>query len=70
MRYRQMIRGNSIGSNGKLTETWRTIDEFLGPTNSGERWEHYFDFLRKQLEIACLTVPRDLDPNAVYETIN
>ena len=70
MRYRQMIRGNSIGSNGKLTETWRTIDEFFGPTNSGRRWEHYFDFLRKQLEIACLTVPRDLDPNAVYETIN
>ena len=70
MRYRQMIRGNSIGSNGKLTETWRTIEEFLGPTNTGERWEHYFDFLRKQLEIACLRVPRDLDPNAVYETIN
>lgn len=70
MRYRQMIRGNSIGTNGKLTAAWRTIDEFLGPTNSGGRWESYFDFLREKLEIACLTVPRDIDPNAVYETIN
>ena len=70
MRYRQMIRGNSIGTNGKLTSTWRTIDEFLGPTNTGERWENYFDFIREHLEIACLTIPQDLDPTAVYETIN
>ena len=70
VRYRQMIRGNAIGSNGKLTETWRTIEEFLGATNAGERWERYFDFIRTQLEIACLRIPRDLDSNAVYETIN
>ena len=70
MRYRQMIRGNSIGTNGRLTAAWRTIEEFLGPTNTGKRWEHYFDFIRERLEIACLRVPRDIDPNAVYETIN
>ena len=70
MRYRQMIRGNSIGADGKLTAAWRTIDEFLGPTDAGGRWERYFDFIREQLEVACLRVPRDLDPNAVYETIN
>ncbi len=70
MRYRQMIRGNSIGTNGKLTAAWRTIEEFLGPTNAGTRWEDYFDFIREGLEIACLRVPRDIDPNAVYETIN
>ena len=70
MRYRQMIRGNSIGANGKLTAAWRTIEDFLGPTNSGGRWESCFDFLREKLEIACLIVPRDIDPNAVYETIN
>ena len=70
MRYRQMIRGNSIGTNGKLTAAWRTIEDFLGPTNIGGRWESYFDFLRERLEVACLSVPRDIDPNAVYETIN
>ncbi len=70
MRYRQMIRGNSIGADGKLTAAWRTIEEFLGPTNAGGRWESHFDFIRERLEIACLSVPRDIDPNAVYETIN
>ena len=70
MRYRQMIRGNSIGTNGKLTAAWRTIEDFLGPTNIGGRWESYFDFLRERLEVACLSVPRDIDPNVVYETIN
>ena len=70
MRYRQMIRGNSIGSNGKLTVAWRTIEEFLGSTNTGKRWEGYFDFILERLEVACLIVPRDIDPNAVYETIN
>ena len=70
MRYRQIIRGNSIGTNGKLTAAWRKIEEFLGPTNNGGRWESYFDFLREKLEIACLSVPRYIDPNAVYETIN
>ena len=70
MRYRQMIRGNSIGANGKLTSTWCTIEDFLGPTNTGHRWENYFDFIREHLEVACLTIPTDLDPTAVYETIN
>ena len=26
--------------------------------------------MREKLEVACLEVPRDLDPNAIYETIN
>ena len=68
--YRQMIRGNSIGTNGNLTSAWRVIDEFLGPTNSNSRWEDYFDYLREHVEVACLTVPRETDPNAVFETIN
>ena len=70
MRYKQMVRGKSIGTNGKLTAAWETIEGFLGPTNSGCRWERYFDFIRERLEVACLRVPRDLDPNAIYETIN
>ena len=70
MTYRQMIRGKSFGTNGKLTAAWETIENFLGPTNSGRRWEQYFDYIREKLEVACLHVPLELDPNAVYETIN
>lgn len=70
VRYSEMIRGNTIGTNGKLTSAWRVIDNFLGSVNEGRRWEQYFDYIREHLEVACLTVPRDIDPNAVFETIN
>ena len=70
VRYKQMIRGNTIGANGKLTAAWRLIDEFLGTANEGHWWERYFDYLLEHLEVACLNVPRDIDPNAVFETIN
>ena len=69
-RFRQIIRGNTIGTNGKLTTAWRVIDEFLGATNDGSRWEEYFDYICEHLEVACLSVPREIDPNAVFETIN
>ena len=70
VRYSQMIRGNTIGTDGKLTLAWRVIEDFLGAINQEQRWEEYFDYIRKHLEVACLTVPRDIDPNAVFETIN
>ena len=69
MRYRQMIRGNTIGTNGMLTAAWLEIEDFLSPMTP-EKWQHYFDFIREKLEIACLWIPQQVDPNAVYETIN
>ncbi len=69
MRYRQMIRGNTIGTNGMLNTAWEEIDKFFSPM-SLEMSERYFDFLLGSLEVACLRVPRRIDPNAVYETIN
>lgn len=68
--YRQLIRGNTLGTNGKLTSAWRVIDDFLGTKNEQSRWEKFFDYICKRLEVACLTVPRQIDPNAVFETIN
>lgn len=69
MRYEQMIRGNDIGTNGKLTDAWTEIDEFLDSKNS-EEVEEFFDFLTKKIEIAYLEVPQEIDPNSVFETIN
>lgn len=69
MRYYQMIRGNTIGTNGMLTSAWTEIENFFSPM-SCEKWEQYFDFLIQQLEVTCLHVPTRIDPNAVYETIN
>lgn len=69
MRYRQMIRGNTIGTNGTLSTAWDEIEKFLSPM-SLTMAERYFDFILRKLEVACLVVPRRIDPNAVYETIN
>ena len=67
--YQQMIRGNTIGTNGTITSAWRTIDKFI-TSQSPEELKEYFDFLLQKLEIARLRVPQNVDPNAVYETIN
>lgn len=69
MRYGQMIRGNTIGSNGLLTTAWSEIEKFFSPMNL-EKSKSYFDFLLQKLEIACFWIPRHIDPNAIYETIN
>ena len=34
MRYKQMIRGNSIGSNGLLTSAWSTIENYFSPMDA------------------------------------
>ena len=69
MRYYQMIRGNTIGTNGMLTSAWTEIENFFSPM-SCEKREQYFDFLMQKLEVTCLHVPTSIDPNSVYETIN
>ncbi len=68
-RYHQLIRGNTIGTNGKLTAAWAEIEKFFTPM-SQEKSKEYFDFLYKKLEITCLQVPSNIDSNAVYETLN
>jgi len=70
VRYQQMIRGNTIGTNGKLMSAWRVIEDFFGTTNEDSYWQSYFDYIREHLEVACLLVPQEIDPNAVFETIN
>lgn len=67
--YWNMIRGNSIGTNGTITTAWKEIENFISSQTLKES-EDYFDFLVQKLEIACLEVPPEIDPNAVYETIN
>ncbi|MXX63224.1 MAG: DUF262 domain-containing protein [Holophagales bacterium] len=67
--YRQMIRGRSIGSNGKLTSAWQDILSFVDAMDQRSA-RTYFDYLVQKLEIACLWIPPHLDANEIYETIN
>ena len=69
MRYRQIIKGNTIGTNGALTVAWKEIENFFDAMNE-DKLNQYFDFLIQKLEVACLYIPISIDPNAVYETLN
>ena len=69
MRYRQMILGNTIGTNGKLTVAWREVAQFLSPMNH-QQSKQYFEFILNNLEVVCLRIPPAIDANTVYETIN
>lgn len=67
--YYQMIRGRSIGANGKLTLAWRQIEAFVLGMGI-DKAQRFFNFLCQKLELACLYIPDSVDPNSVYETIN
>ena len=58
-RYRLMIRGHTIGTNGTLTAAWSEIDRFFS-SMSVERLERYFDFL---IERARSSMYRGTAPN-------
>ena len=67
--YRLLIRGHSIGTNGKLTSAWNEIDRHFLPVDV-EKAKQFFDFVVRKLEVVCISVPARIDPNSVYETLN
>ena len=68
-RYNLLIRGETIGTNGKLTEAWQLIDQFISGMELKE-CKKFMDFLLNKVEVACLYIPDAVDPNSVFETIN
>ena len=68
-RYNSLIRGDDIGTNGKLTAAWQVIDNHFAGMEL-EQARKVFDFVLNKLEVACLHVPGSIDPNAVFETLN
>lgn len=69
-RYNLMMKGKSIGTNGKLTTAWKEIDRFVSAMGL-EKAKNFLDFLLNNVEVACLYIPKEkVDPNTVFETIN
>ncbi len=68
-RYYQLIRGKDISPNGNLTDAWGEINTYLASMDT-EKAKEFFDFVLRKLEVACLYVPRKLDPSSVFETLN
>ena len=68
-RFEQIISGKNIGANGNLTSAWDQMDKFFSPMSHEELVE-FFDFMLNKLEVACLYVPNEIDPNIVFESLN
>ena len=67
--YKLMICGNSIGTNGQLATAWFVIDQFLSSLDYNEI-KDYFYFIIQKIETTCLWIPKHINPNAVFETLN
>lgn len=67
--FKLLIRGRNIGGNGKMTSAWREIDKLFANMSS-EDAERFFRFMIEKLEVACLYVPVNHDPNAIFESLN
>lgn len=68
-RFTQLIRGHDIGTNGKLTSAWNTIEVFVVGLTLDQA-TRFFDFLTAKVEIGVLYVPGSEDANAVFEALN
>ena len=67
--YKLMIREKNVATNGLLTQAWDEIDKFVGAM-SKEKAEKYFIFLTSKVEVSVLTIPSNVDPNMIFETLN
>ena len=67
--YNLLIRGKDVGTNGKLTTAWVEIDKHFLAMDP-DKAKKFFDFIINKLEVACLFVPKELDPSSVFETLN
>lgn len=68
-RFKLIARGNGIGQNGRLTMAWQEIDKFISAL-SPKKACAYFDFLTEKIEVCCLRIPSNANPNMVFETLN
>ena len=69
LKFTQIIQGYDIGTNGKLTWAWNTINLFFRAMGA-EEVDNFFIFIIRKVEIATLYVPQTEDVNAVFEAIN
>lgn len=68
-RFSSVVRGHDIGANGKLTDAWRTVEQFI-VSMTPEKRARFFDFLHGNVEVGILYVPSTEDTNAVFEALN
>ena len=67
--YEQIIRGNSVGSNGRLVTAFESVERALmnvSPADTGR----VFRYVMRRLELAVLRIPKETDANSFFEALN
>ena len=70
--YNQIIQFRRV-KNGKLGRAWDTIDKFFSEKSfqkNTQKYGDFWDFMHEKLEIACLDIPKTIDPNSIFEALN
>lgn len=67
--YRQIIRGNDIGTNGKLADAFHVIQTFVQDLPQDEA-DRLFDFTMLRIEMSVLVIPASVDANSFFEALN
>ena len=70
--FNHLVRGNDIGTNGKMTIAWNKISSFFNHAKHQDvDWrKKTLDFLLNKFIIIRLQVDKSLDANAIFETLN
>ena len=65
--YAQLVRGNSVGTNGKLVAAFEVVDRLVDGVRATEK---LFDYVMRRLELAVLWISKDVDANSFFEALN
>ena len=67
--YSLMIQEKNVATNGLLTQAWEEIEKYVAAM-SNDKAEKYFVFFTSKVEVSVLTIPSNVDPNMIFETLN
>lgn len=70
--FNNLIRGQDIGTNGKMVLAWKSIVSFFDKTEHQDLvWrKKILDFMLSKVLVIRLEVNESLDSNAIFETLN
>lgn len=66
--YEMLLREGGIGHAGHLKTAWETIAEHFGKRKHSA--ERFADYLLDKLEVSCIYIPGNVNPNSIFESIN
>ena len=69
LNFELMIKEGKASKNGKLTSAWNDINDFVRSMPKNDVYS-YLRFLIKKIEVSVLTLPNNINPNMIFESLN